>query len=69
MSNGRGDNLIWYLTIVKNFDESDKKFIALSNAHAEKPPIIEAPDGKWLGYEAAFAKYGIVIESLDREYA
>ena len=53
----------------KNFDESDKKFIALSNAHAEKPPIIEASDGKWLGYEAAFAKYGIVIEFLDREYA
>lgn len=53
----------------ENFDESDKKFIALANAHAEKPPIIEAADGKWLGYEAAFAKYGIIIEFLDRKYA
>ena len=53
----------------KNFDESDKKFIALANAHYEKPPIIEAADGKWLGYEEAFAKYGISIEFLDRDYA
>lgn len=53
----------------KNFDEADKKFVALSNAHSDKPPIIEASDGKWLGYEAAFAKYGIHIEFLDREYA
>lgn len=53
----------------KSFDESDKKFIALANAHSEKPPIVEAADGKWIGYEAAFAKYGIIIEFLDREYA
>jgi hypothetical protein len=53
----------------REFDESDKKFVALSNAHPEKPPIIEAADGKWLGYEKAFAKYGIHIEFLDRDYA
>lgn len=53
----------------KDFDESDKKFVALANVHAEKPPIIEAADGKWLGYENAFAKYGIHIEFLDRNYA
>lgn len=53
----------------KEFDESDKKFVAISNAHNEKPPIIEAADGKWLGYEKAFAKYGIHIEFLNREYA
>lgn len=53
----------------KSFDENDKKFVALANAHPEKPPIIEGTDGKWLGYEAAFAKYGIHIEFLDRDYA
>ncbi|WP_373212751.1 hypothetical protein [Ruminococcus sp. 5_1_39BFAA] len=58
-----------YDSETKEFDESDKKFVALANAHAEKPPIIEAADGKWLGYEEAFAKYGIHIEFLDREYA
>ena len=52
----------------KDFDESDKKFVALSNAHANKPPIIEAADGKWIGYEEAFKKYGIHIEFLDRDY-
>jgi len=58
-----------YDEATKDFDESDKKFVALANAHADKPPIIEAADGKWLGYEAAFAKYGIHIEFLDRNYA
>ncbi len=53
----------------QEFDESDKKFVALSNAHQEKPPIIEAADGKWLGYEKSFAKYGIHIQFLDRDYA
>lgn len=53
----------------KGFDEDDKKFVALSNAHPEKPPIIEAADGKWIGYENAFAKYGIHIEFLDKKYA
>ena len=58
-----------YDEVTKDFDESDKKFVALANAHTEKPPIIEAADGKWLGYETAFAKYGIRIEFLDRNYA
>jgi hypothetical protein len=58
-----------YDEITKNFDESDKKFVALANLHGEKPPIIEAADGKWLGYVDAFAKYGIKIEFLDYDYA
>ena len=53
----------------KEFDESDKKFVALANAHFERPPIIEAADGKWLGYVKAFAKYGIHIKFLDIDYA
>lgn len=53
----------------EEFDESDKKFVALANAHEEKPPIIEAADSKWIGFEECFAKYGIHIEFLDRDYA
>lgn len=53
----------------KGFDISDRKFVALANAHPEKPPIIEGTDGKWIGYENAFSKYGIKICFLDREYA
>jgi hypothetical protein len=58
-----------YDDVTEKFDESDKKFVALANLHEEKPPIIEAADGKWLGYVEAFAKYGIKIEFLDYEYA
>ena len=53
----------------KDFDSSDKKFIALANLHPEKPPIIEGTDGKWWGYIAAFKKYGIRVYFLDEEYA
>ncbi len=53
----------------ESFDESDKKFIALANSHKDKPPFVEASDGKWLGYEDSFAKYGITIEFIDRDYA
>ena len=31
--------------------------------------IQKASDGKWLGYEDSFAKYGITIEFIDRDYA
>lgn len=48
------------------FDLSDRKFIALARAHLEHPPIIEAADGKWLGYKAVFEEYGVHIEFLDR---
>lgn len=29
-----------------NFDNSDRKFVAVANAHPEKPPIIQATDSK-----------------------
>lgn len=58
-----------YYDDTKDFDESDKKYIALANAHSEKPPIIEATDGKWMGYESVFLRYDISIEFLDRNYA
>ncbi len=53
----------------KDFDYSDRKFIALAKAHPEHPPIIEAADGKWLGYRDIFEEYGIHIKFLDLDYA
>lgn len=53
----------------KDFDLSDRKFVALSITHREHPPIIEAADGKWLGYQKIFEKYGVHIEFLHMEYA
>lgn len=46
-----------------------RKFVALSRTHSEHPPIIEAADGKWLGFKEVFEEYGVHIEFLDMDYA
>lgn len=51
------------------FDISDRKFVALARAHSEHPPIVEATDGKWLGFKDVFEEYGVHIEFLDMDYA
>ena len=48
------------------FDPADRKFVAAANAHPKKPPILEAADSKWLGWEANLAKHGIRLEVLCR---
>ncbi len=53
----------------EKFDRSDRKFIALSIAHSEHPPVVEASDGKWYGFRDVFAEYGVHIEFLDIDYA
>lgn len=52
----------------EKFDLSDRKFIALARTHEEHPPIIEAADGKWLGFQEVFEEYGVHIEFLDLAY-
>lgn len=54
---------------LENFDLADRKFIALAMCHEEKPPIIQAADGKWLEYVEKLKEYGIHIEFLDQDYA
>lgn len=53
----------------QEFDISDRKFVALSYTHSEHPPIVEAADGKWLGFKEVFEEYGIHIEFSDMNYA
>ncbi len=48
------------------FDPADRKFVAAANAHAEKPPILESADSKWLGWEGNLAACGIRLEILCR---
>lgn len=45
-----------------NFDVSDRKFVATSHAHPEKPPILQAVDVKWKGWESAWMDCGIHLE-------
>ena len=46
------------------FDPSDKKFVAVANAHAAKPPILEAVDFKWWGWKEVLAEAGVSVEFL-----
>ena len=48
------------------FDPSDRKFVSVAYAHAERPPILESADSKWLGWEAALLRHDIRLEVLCR---
>jgi hypothetical protein len=53
---------------LKNFDKSDRKFVAVSNAHPEKPTILQATDSKWWGWKDALNDVGITVHFLCPEY-
>jgi hypothetical protein len=55
-------------TRLAGFDPSDRKFVAVSNGHPEKPPILEATDSKWWGYKEILSELGIEIKFLCPEY-
>lgn len=50
-----------------NFDPPDRKFVAVACAHPDKPPILQATDSKWLDWEAALKRQGIMIEFICRD--
>jgi len=52
-----------------NFDKSDRKFVAVANAHPSKPPILQATDSKWWGWKDALEEVGIRVHFLCPEYA
>jgi len=51
-----------------DFDSDDRKFVAVANAHPDKPPILEATDSKWWGWKDALEEVGIKVEFLCPEY-
>lgn len=53
---------------LEEFDISDRKFVAVANAHALKPPILQASDSKWWGWKDALAEVGIAVHFLCPEY-
>jgi hypothetical protein len=53
---------------LNNFDKSDRKFVAVANAHADKPPILQATDSKWWGWKDALAEVGISVTFLCPTY-
>lgn len=50
---------------LKEFDRSDRKFVAVANAAAPKRPILQAVDFKWWGWKEALAAEGIEVVFLD----
>jgi hypothetical protein len=55
------------LAALNNFDPQDRKFVAVANAHPEKPPILQATDSKWLEWEQSLHQCGIQLEILCRD--
>ena len=51
-----------------NFDISDRKFIAVANAHPEKPPILQSTNCKWWGWKDALKEVGVSVYFLCPEY-
>lgn len=51
-----------------HFDISDRKFIAVANAHPNKPPILQATDCKWWGWKEALEEVGIAVRFLCGDY-
>ena len=51
-----------------NFDKSDRKVVAVANAHPKKPPILQSTDSKWWGWKDALEDSGITVCFLCPEY-
>ena len=49
------------------FDRSDRKFVAVANAHPDRPPIAQATDSKWWGWKEALKESGITVHFLCEE--
>ena len=47
-----------------NFDDDDRKFVAVACAHSGKPPILQAVDSKWHNFLGALAQNGVAVEYL-----
>ncbi|MCL4861820.1 MAG: hypothetical protein KJZ93_20550 [Caldilineaceae bacterium] len=47
-----------------NFDRSDRKFVAVTLAHPERPPILNAVDTDWWRHRSAFERCGVIIHFL-----
>ena len=46
------------------FDPPDRKFVAVANAHPDKPPIWQATDCKWLDWWIGLNRRGIQVNFL-----
>jgi hypothetical protein len=52
---------------LKKFDRADRKWIAVSRAHSEHPPVLQATDMKWAKFVSTFAEHGVKVDFLCSE--
>lgn len=53
---------------LSGFDPADKKFVALSIAHPDHPPIVQGSDSLWWGYRDILKQNGVHVAFLCEEY-
>ena len=51
-----------------DFDDDDRKFVAVACAHPERPTIWQAVDGKWRDFLDALHQNGVTVEYLCKDY-
>src|SRR5262249_4906186 len=49
---------------LQGFDPSDRKFVAVALAHAQRPPILQAVDSKWWDMKEALERNNVKVEFL-----
>jgi len=49
---------------LKDFDPTDRKFVAVAVAHPDRPPILQAVDTKWWEMKEPLHKAGITVDFL-----
>lgn len=53
-------------TDLENFDQPDRKFVAVAAAHPAHPPILQAADSKWLDWVPTLKRHGIDVDFVCR---
>jgi hypothetical protein len=46
------------------YDPSDEKFLAVAAAHPERPPVLQALDSKWWGWQDSLRACGVTVHFL-----
>ena len=49
---------------LQKFDTDDRKFVAVSVAHCENPPILQAMDKQWWGLRDALRRNSVAVEFI-----
>jgi hypothetical protein len=52
---------------LKDFDPTDRKFVAVAVAHPDRPPILQAVDTKWWEMKEPLLEAGVTVDFLCEE--